>query len=141
MRRYIKIGETYQRTGQGGSVSDEKTGKFDVDGSKDEMYRYIQDVVVDVMNLMNERMTKDIGSADATIGAQVAQLASVLCLLIGKTSDEDVDKFLNQQRELFRELASSKEYQQFFDMNEDAVKMNVEKRDEFGNVKPSETIH
>lgn len=122
-------------------MSDEKTGKFDVDGSKDEMYRYIQDVVVDVMNLMNERMTKDIGSADATIGAQVAQLASVLCLLIGKTSDEDVDKFLNQQRELFRELASSKEYQQFFDMNEDAVKMNVEKRDEFGNVKPSETIH
>tara|TARA_R100000963_G_C4645397_1_gene109627 strand:- start:1440 stop:1874 length:435 start_codon:yes stop_codon:yes gene_type:complete len=74
---------------------------------------YVRDVAVDVMNLMNKRMRDDMGSPSARIGAQIAGLASVLCLLIARSSDEDFEQFYAGHKDLWDELTSSDDYKEY----------------------------
>ena len=79
----------------------------------DMVREYVRDVTVDVMNVMNKRMRDDMGHASARIGAQIAGLASMLCLVLARSNDEDFEKFYAQHKDLWNELTSSDDYKEY----------------------------
>ena len=74
---------------------------------------YVRSVTVDVMNLMNKRMSEDIGTPLAPIGARIAGLSAILCLIIARSDEDDFDVFCDDQKELFAYIVKSKFYREY----------------------------